>query len=172
MHFSKIMIGITTLLAAFTFLTLSNSHENVVAKTPKKDTQTKKIADISEFQGNIDWKRAAKQLDLAIIRVQYGSEQNTDYKLDDKVSVNNNQARQNNVPFANYAYSRFTSAENTADAARSFYAHADKNAKFYVLDDEQHIGSGNEQEYINAWLAQMRQLTKKKIIIYSYNSYI
>lgn len=33
----------------------------------------KKIADISYYNGTINWAEASKDLELAIIRVQYGS---------------------------------------------------------------------------------------------------
>ncbi|KRN27977.1 glycoside hydrolase family protein [Lactobacillus selangorensis] len=143
------------------------------ARVVDQRPQTGQVIDVSQWQGDIDWQKVNQQVDLAIIRTQYGSEANeASYRLDTKKDEYYQAAKQNKLPFASYAFSQFTSVEGAKQAADSFYAHADKQSKFYVLDDEDHVGDASEQVYINAWLARMRQLTKKKIVLYTYSSYL
>ncbi|KRN29581.1 glycoside hydrolase family protein [Lactobacillus selangorensis] len=146
-----------------------------MGKTPQNtqaaNNNDKKIIDVSEWQYDIDWAKVAPQINLAILRTQYGSEDNSDYKLDDRYAENVAGAKANKVPFGSYMFSEFASVQDAKNAADSFYKHADKASKFYVLDDEKRAGSDPEQDYINAWVQEMRTLTKKKLVLYTYTSY-
>ncbi|MGF9979271.1 DUF5776 domain-containing protein [Viridibacillus arvi] len=121
------------------------------------------IADISKWQGTIDWATASKNLDLVIIRTQYGS-----ILEDIKHKEYEAGALKYGVPFGVYSYSL---AESSADAkaeANSFYNRASKDAKFYVLDVEENTSTSGEsmRTIINAYVKQLRTKTDKKIGVY------
>ncbi|MBK3493555.1 glycoside hydrolase family 25 protein [Viridibacillus sp. YIM B01967] len=121
------------------------------------------IADISKWQGTIDWATASKVLDLVIIRTQYGS-----ILEDTKHKEYEAGALKYGVPFGVYSYSL---AESTADAkaeANTFYNRASKDANFYVLDVEEFTSTSGEsmREIINAYVKQLRTKTDKKIGVY------
>ncbi|OHX30683.1 N-acetylmuramoyl-L-alanine amidase [Bacillus mycoides] len=91
----------------------------------------KHIIDISKWNNNINWDIAALQVDLAICRVQYGS--NTiDTLYDDHVA--NLEAR--NIPHGAYAYGCYVSVNDAVVEAKDFLARVNPNAKFLVLDVE------------------------------------
>ncbi|WP_277928558.1 GH25 family lysozyme [Bacillus cereus group sp. BfR-BA-01380] len=89
------------------------------------------IVDISKYNDNINWDVAAPNLDLAICRVQYGSN-----KVDNlyKQHVSNLETR--GIPHAAYAYGCFVSVEDAIVEAKDFMARVSPNAKFLVLDVE------------------------------------
>ncbi|MEF7637971.1 GH25 family lysozyme [Bacillus thuringiensis] len=91
----------------------------------------KKIADISYYNGTINWAEASKELELAIIRVQYGSN-----KIDPKYKEYVKGCKTYDVPFGHYAYGCYTSVQDAIVEANDFMARADKDAKFLVLDVE------------------------------------
>ncbi|WP_353989741.1 GH25 family lysozyme [Pediococcus argentinicus] len=129
-----------------------------------------RVLDVSTYNGNINWKRVKQNKKMntkfAIVRVQHGK-----HIIDQYQKKNADGLSANKIPFGTYAYSMFSSVADAKSQAKMFYKLSDKRTKFYVLDDEQHI-KGNEQSYINAWLAQMRKLTNKKLVFYTYQSYI
>lgn len=150
----KIMGAALGLLAAFTVSTTT-----LASKT--------KIADVSQYQGTINWKKASKELQMVIIRVQHGDPTDADYRLDTKRNVNAAGAMKYGVPFGQYDYTEFSSVANAKKEAQLFYSHANKNAKFYVLDNEHRKGKGSENSYVQAWYKEMRKLTDKPLIYYS-----
>ncbi|MEC0097613.1 glycoside hydrolase family 25 protein [Bacillus anthracis] len=91
----------------------------------------KKIADISYHNGNINWAEASNDLELAIIRVQYGSN-----KVDSKYKEYVQGCKAYGVPFGHYAYGCYISVQDAIVEARDFMNRADKDAKFLVLDVE------------------------------------
>lgn len=91
-----------------------------------------KIADFSHHQGNVDWSKASKELDLAIIRVQYGST-----TIDREYKKYVAECKKYNVPFGHYAYCLFVSAKDAIVEAEDFHKRADKDALFLVADVEQ-----------------------------------
>lgn len=91
-----------------------------------------KIADLSHHQGTIDFSKASKELDLAIIRVQYGST-----TIDSKYKEYVAGCKKFNIPFGHYAYARFVSVEDAKKEATNFLARIDKEAKFLVVDVEE-----------------------------------
>ncbi|WP_035436830.1 GH25 family lysozyme [Bacillus sp. UNC322MFChir4.1] len=92
---------------------------------------TKKIVDISKYNDGIDWDVAAQNLDLAICRVQYGSNK-ADYLY--KQHVENLEER--GIPHAAYAYGCYVSVEDAIVEAKDFMNRVSPNAKFLVLDVE------------------------------------
>lgn len=69
----------------------------------------KKIADVSQYQGNINWNKAAKDLKYVLIRVQHGTKDDKDYRLDTHRNINANGAYKHNIPFGQYGFAEFTS---------------------------------------------------------------
>lgn len=144
-------------MAAFTFAVNASA-----AKT--------KIADVSQYQGNINWSKASKQLKFAIIRVQHGDTGDADFRIDTHKNINANGAYKYKVPFGQYGYAEFSSVADAKREAKDFYKRSSSKARFYVLDNEHRKGKGSEQSYVNAWLAQMRKLTNKPLVYYSYQT--
>ncbi|WP_125544610.1 GH25 family lysozyme [Levilactobacillus lindianensis] len=137
--------------------------------TTKADAAAKKVADISQYQGNINWKKASKDLKYVIIRVQHGSKGDAGYMVDNKRSVNARGAHKYGVPFGQYMFAEFTSVKDAEKEAKDFYKRSDKNTKFFALDEEKRMPSAKnkEQTYVNAWLKTMRKLTDKPLIMYA-----
>ncbi|CEG26022.1 GH25 family lysozyme [Bacillus sp. B-jedd] len=94
----------------------------------------KLIVDISHWQptNKINWARAALEVALFIIRVQYGS-----LKHDREYKNHVANAKKHGIPFGHYAYALFRDVEDAKREARDFLARADKDAKFLVVDVEE-----------------------------------
>ncbi|MCF6514637.1 1,4-beta-N-acetylmuramidase [Lactobacillus sp. S2-2] len=128
----------------------------------------KKIADISQYQGNINWAKASTDLKYVIIRAQRGSDE-----VDTKKDFNTKQATKYNVPFGQYARTKFTSTSEARKEARDFYKRSNKNTKFYVMDNETRFNTRiREQKFVDAWYSEMRKLTNKPLIYYSYQNFV
>lgn len=128
------------------------------------------IPDISEWQGQLsDGQVAAlkNQVAFVINRRQYGA------AYQDKFATNNTALfTKYGIPFGEYDYARFTSAASARREAQVFYERANGNAQFYVLDfEENDVTSGTTNGAVRAWLHQMRALTNKHLIFYSYQSF-
>lgn len=89
------------------------------------------IVDISKWNGNINWPVAAPRLDLAICRVQYGSN-----KVDEWYQRYVKKLEEYGVPHAAYAYGCYVSVADAIVEAKDFLARVNPNAKFLVLDVE------------------------------------
>lgn len=87
----------------------------------------KKVIDVSEWQGNIDWEKVKPQIDGAILRCGYGG----DYAHQDdaKFKRNADECTRLGIPFGVYLYSY----ANTIDQAKSEAAHALRLVKPYKL---------------------------------------
>ncbi|MFJ8262732.1 GH25 family lysozyme [Rummeliibacillus sp. NPDC094406] len=92
------------------------------------------IVDISHHQPNnkFNWSTFAKNVDLLIIRVQYGST-----TIDREYKKHVASAKGHGIPFGHYAYARFINVEDAKQEAKDFLARADKDAKFLVVDVEE-----------------------------------
>lgn len=91
------------------------------------------IVDLSHHQPahKINWKQFGKDVDLAIIRVQYGS------LTEDREHKNHvANCKKYGVPFGHYAYGCFVSVNDAKTEARDFLDRADPAAKFLALDVE------------------------------------
>jgi GH25 family lysozyme M1 (1,4-beta-N-acetylmuramidase) len=91
-----------------------------------------KIVDISHHQGDIDWSKASKEIDLAIIRVQYGST-----SIDRKYTEYVSNCKKFDIPFGHYAYALYLNIADAEQEAKDFLARMDKSAKFLVVDVEE-----------------------------------
>ncbi|GIN87576.1 hypothetical protein J6TS2_39620 [Heyndrickxia sporothermodurans] len=92
-----------------------------------------KIMDISHHQksNEINWAKAAKEVDLCIIRVQYG------WTLIDREYKNHvANCKKYGISFGHYAYGMFVSVADAIVEAQDFIDHADKGALFLALDVE------------------------------------
>ena len=128
------------------------------------------VPDISEWQGQLSASQVANlknQVSFVINRRQYGSQ------YQDKDATNNTALyTQYGIPFGEYDYARFTSAAAARQEAQTFYDRSNKNAQFYVLDfEEDDVTTGSPNSAVQAWLDQMRTLTTKHIVFYSYQSF-
>jgi len=93
---------------------------------------TKKIADLSYHQGNINFALAKEELDLAIIRVQYG----TGF-VDPKYKEYVAECKEHGIPFGHYAYALYKDVAGAIAEAKAFLQRADKDAEFLVVDVEE-----------------------------------
>lgn len=124
------------------------------------------ITDISHHQGTINWAKASKVIDLAIIRTQYGSQ------LEDRKHLSYEaDAKKYKVPFGVYAYNLATDVADAKVEARNFYKRASKDAAFYVIDVEEFTGTSNAsmRGIVDSYIAELRKLTDKKIGLYIAN---
>ncbi|MEB9541168.1 GH25 family lysozyme [Bacillus thuringiensis] len=89
------------------------------------------IVDLSKWNNKMNWPVAAPQIELAICRVQYGSNL-VDYLYNDHVA----NLERYGIPHAAYAYGCFVSVADAIVEAKDFLARVNPNAKFLVLDVE------------------------------------
>ncbi|MCL1699623.1 hypothetical protein MWJ95_04260 [Lysinibacillus sp. Bpr_S20] len=113
-----------------------------------------KIIDISHHQGDIDWSKASKEVDLAIIRTQYGTS-----TIDRKYVRNIAECKKYKVPYGVYIYVTFTNKATALAQAKDFYERAKgHNPLFYVVDVEESFGanSKNIQEGTQAFIDYLK----------------
>ncbi|WP_237756463.1 GH25 family lysozyme [Lactiplantibacillus herbarum] len=128
------------------------------------------IPDISEWQGRLTSTQVSSlksQVSFVINRVQYGSGYEDLYH-----TSNENLYVKYGVPFGSYDFATFTNVASAKAEAQKFYARANKNTRFYVLDFETtSMNSSTSNAAVKAWYSEMRSLTSKKLIFYSYQSF-
>ncbi|RBP57934.1 LysM domain-containing protein [Alkalibaculum bacchi] len=130
------------------------------------------IIDISHHQNpsRINYRVLCRQLDMAIVRVQFGSS-----LIDRHYRTHIREMKENTVPVGVYAWVRGINLRDMEVEAADFYNRSkDLNPEFYVLDVEEK-SMNNMRVGINAYINKMRTLTDKKIGIYVghhlYNSF-
>ena len=92
-----------------------------------------KIADISKWQGNVNWSEAAKELDFVILRASCGTSEDTKYER------NVNACIENSIPFGAYHYVKAGTAEAARKEAQVFLkvtASKQRQPAFYIADIE------------------------------------
>lgn len=89
------------------------------------------VVDLSKWNDKMNWPVAARQIELAICRVQYGSNL-VDHLYNDHVA----NLERYGIPHAAYAYGCFVSVADAIVEAKDFLARVNPNAKFLVLDVE------------------------------------
>ncbi|MCP0887793.1 LysM peptidoglycan-binding domain-containing protein [Ligilactobacillus sp. WILCCON 0076] len=138
--------------------------------TQLASADTLPVYDISEWQGQKteqQFKNVKSEVSGLIIRQQYGSNY-----IDKYASYNTSMADKVGVPYGQYAYARFISADDARQEAKDFYNRSNKNAKFYVLDFEENtVKYGITQAAVQAWLDEMKSLTNKHVVFYSYRNF-
>ncbi|MGG4011402.1 GH25 family lysozyme [Bacillus smithii] len=91
------------------------------------------IVDLSKHQPskNINWSVFSKQVDLLILRVQYGS------AVPDSEYANHvSNAKKFNIPFMTYAFPEFVSVDDARVEARDAVKRQDKDSKAMIIDIE------------------------------------
>ncbi|MCM3736256.1 N-acetylmuramoyl-L-alanine amidase [Bacillus cytotoxicus] len=131
---------------------------------------TKRIIDISYHNGNPDWDVLAPQLDLAICRVQYGSNKK-DVKYNEYVEA----LESYGIPHAAYAYGCYISVNDAIVEAKDFLARVNPNAKFLVLDCEKDTldscGGRNLAEASQAFIDTLKEAGWKVRFYVSHEMY-
>lgn len=123
-----------------------------------------KIIDISEHQGVIDFSKLKGEVDLAIIRVQYGSR-----KIDARYKEYVAECKKYGIPFGHYAYARFVNVEDAKVEAKDFLQRADKDAKFLVIDVEE-VTTKNPADLVpatQAFIDYLKQAGVQKVGLYT-----
>lgn len=119
-----------------------------------------KIADVSHWQGDINWPKASKELDFAILRVQDGSR-----VVDRKYKRNVDGCKKHGVPFGNYAFTRFVSIADAKKEAQHFWNRGDRSANFWVADVE--VRTMNDMRAgAQAFIDELRRLGARKVGLY------
>ena len=121
------------------------------------------IIDISHHQdpARINYKVLCRQVDLAIVRVQFGSR-----LIDRHYRTHIQEMKANGVPFGVYAWVRGISVSDMEVEATDFYNRSKNlNPAFYAVDVEEKSMS-NMRAGIKAYINKLRSLTNKKIGIY------
>ncbi|EEI20033.1 lysin [Lentilactobacillus hilgardii] len=155
---------------AYCLATLGVSIGIIGAATTNSKAASSAIPDVSEWQGKMTSLQAQNlksQVSFVINRRQYGS------SYVDKYATNNTALYvKYGIPFGEYDYAMFTSPASAKTEAKNFYNRSNKSAKFYVLDYEQNnVTSGSSKAAVLAWYNEMRSLTNKKLVFYSYQSF-
>ncbi|HDR4903914.1 TPA: N-acetylmuramoyl-L-alanine amidase [Bacillus cereus] len=89
------------------------------------------VVDLSKWNNKMNWAVAAPQIELAICRVQYGSNL-VDHLYNDHIA----NLERYGIPHAAYAYGCFVSVADAIVEAKDFLTRVNPNAKFLVLDVE------------------------------------
>ena len=119
------------------------------------------IADISSYQGDIDWSKARRKLDMVIFRASIGN------KIDTRYIFN---AKQCGLPFGVYHYFKASTKEEAETEAVFFHAAATQEELkplFFCLDIEHNTQtSENTQIICQTILNTLRLLGAKKVGLY------
>lgn len=126
------------------------------------------IADISKWQGNIDWSQAAKELSFCILRASNSKTEDTMFR------TYVGKCKEYNVPFHVYHYMKAATKEQAIEEACFFYKVASPHSPlFYVVDVEDAIiPSAKARELVGLFIDELKRLGANKIGIYvSHNKY-
>ena len=119
------------------------------------------IADISVYQGNIDWEKARKQLDFVIFRASVGNNA-------DKKYITN--AKECGIPFGVYHFFKAGTAEEAKKETEFFYQCATKEGLqplFFCPDIEYETQTSKTTlEVCKSIIDTLRLLGAKKVGIY------
>lgn len=121
------------------------------------------IIDISHHQvpAKIDYDKLAKQVDLVIIRTQYGSR-----TLDKHYKTHHTEFKKRGIPTACYAWVRGVSIKDMEVEATDFYNRTkDLNPTFWFLDVEEK-SMDDMRSGVSAYVKKLRELGVEKIGIY------
>ena len=123
-----------------------------------------KIADVSKWQGSIDWEKAAKELSFVILRASCGS------GMDSRFLENVEGCLKNRIPFGVYHYVMAGTAQAARDEAVHFVHSVDKALippEFYIADIEYEAqNEKTTEEVCVAFLETLRSLGCRKIGLY------
>lgn len=121
------------------------------------------IIDISHHQlpKNINYDKLAKQVQLVIIRTQYGSR-----LIDRHYKTHHREFQKRGIPTAAYAWVRGISVTDMETEARDFYKRTKQfNPTFWFLDVEER-SMQDMRTGVHAYMKKLRQLGAKKVGVY------
>lgn len=131
-----------------------------------------KIADLSQWQGEIDWPVAARELDLCILRAQYGAE-----RADERYREYAAGCEDHGIPYAAYSYCTFED-EKSAKAEAQAFAERIKGTKpvFLALDLEPGgVEAKDIRAAVSTYIAELKALGGTRVAVYidpySYKAY-
>jgi GH25 family lysozyme M1 (1,4-beta-N-acetylmuramidase) len=90
------------------------------------------IADLSKWQGDVDFSKLKNQVEFVILRVQAGYT-----SIDSKYKEYVAGCKANNIPFGTYAYFKGVSIPDSIAEAKNALELTDPDSKFFVLDIEE-----------------------------------
>lgn len=122
-----------------------------------------KIADLSKWQGKIDWVSAARELDFCVLRAQYGRE-----KLDEQYKEYAAGCEDMGIPYGAYSYCTFDSVDSAREEARIFSERVNTTRPLYLVLDLEPGGvrAGDIREMVSAYVAELRALGVKRVGLY------
>lgn len=120
----------------------------------------KKIADISKYQGVVDWKKASAELGFVILRASCGRNKDTRYEQNAKGCA------ENGIPYHAYHYLKATNFDGAISEAEVFYKATLGTAPlFYVVDCEyaaitkaENKRDGTARAIVEAFVYELKQL--------------
>lgn len=122
-----------------------------------------RIIDISHHQvpENIDYDKLAKEVDLVIIRTQYGS-----LTVDRHYKTHHKEFKKRGVPTASYAWVRGVSLKDMEVEATDFYNRTkDLNPTFWFLDVEEQ-SMADMRAGVSAYAKKLRSLGAERVGVY------
>lgn len=133
----------------------------------------KKIIDVSSWQGYIDWEKASKEVELAILRASCGK--NKDAKVEEYARG----CKNNGIPFGVYHFTYATNVIAAKAEAEKFYNSAKNlDPAFWVLDFEApelvemwNKGGGYKAQaknILDTFVKRLRELGAKRIALYTW----
>ena len=149
---------------------VSGEYSRIVDDNPPEDTppedsgKVKAIADISRWQGDVDFDKLAPEVEFVIVRGMYNT--GKDVYFDRYVA----EMKRLDIPFGVYQYVTEETANGAKEEARAFHvAMSAHDPLFYVIDAESQDIS---HDTIRAWAEEMRALGVKKLGCYvAHNRY-
>jgi GH25 family lysozyme M1 (1,4-beta-N-acetylmuramidase) len=142
----------------------------ITAKTPAGDSASMKIkvadepviADLSKWQGNIDWSVAKRTIDLAILRVSYGARTMAEVEhYEFKYPSYSTSCVKEDIPYAVYDYVLYKTKSQAEKEATIFYKAStagNRRPLFFVVDAEESFLTWANTK---AFIAKLRSLAKK-----------
>lgn len=124
------------------------------------------IIDLSEWQlpTAINYNQLAKQIDGAIIRVQYGS-----WHRDRHFETHLKELQKRGVPTAVYAWVRGTSVSDMRQEARDFYQRAKDFSPTYWWLDVEEVSMKNMRKGCEAYRQELKKCGAQKVGAYIAN---
>lgn len=121
-------------------------------------------ADLSEFQGVVDFAKVKPTVDGCILRVQSGSS-HPDKNYTTYVAG----CKSNSIPYGSYAYGKFVSVSDAQQEAKDAFTRMDKGSQFFVVDVEE-VTTYNASDLVpstQAYIDYLHAQGVKKVGLYS-----
>jgi len=119
-----------------------------------------KIADVSHYQGKVNWKKAAEELSFCILRASVGE------KRDNRYEENAKGCKENGIPYGVYHYIKALDFDTAIAEAEVFFESAAQGAPlFYAVDCEyssitaaEKKDKGFAKSIVNAFVFRLKEL--------------